>query len=99
MQPGEVWRYVSKGLNRERHVVVVSPAAINDSPGYGWVLALEVVGEEPEGLLAVEVPAFGWVTPRHLDALYKTSFQEEVGAVDADTMERIHRLLRVALDL
>lgn len=99
MRRGEIWRYVSKGLSRERLVVVVSTDAINTAPDQGWFLAVEVSPEDPGHLLAVELPGFGWVAPQHLDALYRRSCVEQVGVVDDDVMDRVGAMLRIALDV
>ena len=81
MRRGEIWRYVSKGLARERLIVVVSADALNAAPDQGWVLALEITPDDPGHLLAVELPDHGWITPQHLDALYRRSCIEKVGVV------------------
>lgn len=99
MRRGEVWRYVSKGLGRERLIVVVSTDAVNAAPDQGWFLAVEVSRDDPGHLLAVELPRHGWVAPQHLDALYRRSCVEQVDVVDDDVMERIGSMLRVALDV
>jgi mRNA-degrading endonuclease toxin of MazEF toxin-antitoxin module len=96
---GEIWRYVSKGLSRERFVVVLSTDAINDAPDQDWFLGVEIVPDDPGHLLAVEVTGHGWVTPQHLDALYRRSCVDEVGTVDADTLRRISSMLQIALDV
>ena len=99
MRRGEIWRYVSKGLARERLVVVVSTDAVNAAPEQGWFLGLEITPEDPGHLLAVEVPDKGWVTPQQLDALYRRSCVEQVGRIEDEVMERVGSMLRIALDL
>ncbi len=99
MRRGEIWRYVSKGLSRERLVVVLSTDAINAAPDQDWFLAVEVTEEDPGHLLSVELPGHGWVTPQHLDALYRRSCVDQAGVVDPETLTRISSMLQIALDL
>jgi hypothetical protein len=96
---GDIWRYVSKGLSRERLVVVLSTDAINAAPDQDWFLAVEIMPDDPGHLLSVEVAGHGWVTPQHLDALYRRSCVDQAGVVDAETLGRISSMVQIALDV
>ncbi|HKT05763.1 MAG TPA: hypothetical protein VJT31_40145 [Rugosimonospora sp.] len=95
---GEVWRYAPKGIPRERTVVIVSADGINNS-SRPWLYGLEVVHEDPQDILAVQLPGRLWVNGTSLSRLWREWLCEHVGSLEDDAMEAVDAMLRTAIDL
>lgn len=98
MRRGELWAYSPQVSPRRRTVVLVSSDGINTSPR-PWLIAAEMLPEDPGDILAVPVPGYGWVHAGNLSRVYRPWLTELVGHVPADTAERLDTALRAAVDL
>ncbi|RDI46715.1 hypothetical protein [Nocardia mexicana] len=98
MRRGELWIYNPHGSPRRRNVVLISSDGINESPR-PWLIAAEVVDEDPLDILAVSVPDHGWVHAGNLGRIYRGWLAERIGEVDTETLERLDTALRAAMDL
>ncbi|WP_280269129.1 hypothetical protein [Nocardia wallacei] len=98
MRRGELWIYNPHGSPRRRNVVLISSDGINESPR-PWLIAAEVVDEDPLDILAVSVPDHGWVHAGNLGRIYRGWLAERIGEMDTDTLERLDTALRAAMDL
>jgi mRNA interferase MazF len=95
---GELWVYNPHGSPRRRTIVLISSDGINDSPR-PWLIAAEVVDEDPRDILAVPIRGHGWVHAGNLGRIYRGWMAEHIGSADADTVDRIDTALRAAMDL
>jgi mRNA interferase MazF len=95
---GEVWRYAPKGTPRERAVLIVSADGINNSPRQ-WVYGLELMGDDPRDILAVQLPAGSWVNGTSLSRLWRDWFTERIGTLDGESRDAVDAMLRTALDV
>ncbi|GAB2719856.1 hypothetical protein [Nocardia thraciensis] len=98
MRRGELWIYNPHGSPRRRTVVLISSDGINESPR-PWLIAAELLDEDPLDILAVSVPDHGWVHAGNLGRIYRGWLAERIGEVDAETLERLDTALRAAMDL
>ncbi|WP_306364750.1 hypothetical protein [Nocardia sp. CC227C] len=98
MRRGELWVYHPHGTPRRRNIVLISSDGINESPR-PWLIAAEVLDEDPLDILAVPIPGHGWVHAGNLGRIYRPWLAERIGAVDTETEERIDTALRAAMDL
>lgn len=98
MRRGELWDYAPQGSPRLRTVVLVSSDGINESPR-PWLIAAEIVADDPQDILAVPVPGSGWVHAGNLSRVYRGWLNERLGQIGPDTEERLDSALRAALDL
>lgn len=98
MRRGELWAYAPKGMPRQRQLVIVSSDGINDS-ARTWLLAVEVVNDDPGDILAVHVPDLGWVYAGSVSRAYRDWLTERLDQLAPETMESIDTALRAALDL
>ncbi|ATL71175.1 hypothetical protein IU500_13310 [Nocardia terpenica] len=98
MRRGEVWIYNPHGSPRRRTVVLISSDGINESPR-PWLIAAEVVADDPLDILAVSIPGHGWVHAGNLGRIYRGWLADRIGVCDSDTLERIDTALRAAMDL
>lgn len=98
MRRGELWAYAPQISPRPRTVVLVSSDGINDSPR-PWLIAAEMLTDDPGDILAVPVPGHGWVHAGNLSRVYRGWLTECLGHVPADTAERLDTALWAALDL
>ncbi|ONM49445.1 hypothetical protein [Nocardia donostiensis] len=98
MRRGELWIYHPHGSPRRRTVVLISSDGINESPR-PWLVAAEVLDEDPQDILAVALPEHGWVHAGNIGRIYRGWLTERVGDIDLDTVERLDTALRAALDL
>jgi mRNA interferase MazF len=95
---GEVWRYAPKGSPRERTVVIVSADGINNSSRQ-WVYGLDLVDQDPQDILAVQLPQGLWVNGTSLTRLWREWLTDHLGVVDGETQGAIDAMLRTAQDL
>ncbi|MBF6329007.1 hypothetical protein [Nocardia transvalensis] len=98
MRKGDLWIYNPHGSPRRRNVVLISSDGINESPR-PWLIAAELLDEDPHDILAVSIPGHGWVHAGNLGRIYRGWLVERIDAVDTDTIERIDTALRAAMDL
>ncbi|MBY8859077.1 hypothetical protein K7711_21565 [Nocardia sp. CA2R105] len=98
MRKGELWIYNPHGLPRRRNVVLISSDGINESPR-PWLIAAELLDEDPQDILAVSIPGHGWVHAGNLGRIYRGWLAERIAAVEDDTLERLDTALRAAMDL
>lgn len=99
MRRGELWTYHPQGSPRRRRtVVLISSDGINESPR-PWLIAAEVVDEDPQDILAVAVPRYGWLHAGNIGRIYRGWLAERVDEMETDAMERLDRALRAAMDL
>lgn len=98
MRRGELWTYHPHGSPRRRQVLLISSDGINESPR-PWLVAAEVLQENPQDILAVTLPEHGWVHAGNIGRIYRGWLEERVGDIDTETTERLDTALRAALDL
>ncbi len=98
MRRGELWAYAPQGMPRQRRLVIVSSDGINDS-ARTWLLAVEVVEEDPGEILAVHVPDLGWVNAGSVSRAYRGWLTTRLDELGPETLESIDTALRAALDL
>ncbi|NKY85665.1 hypothetical protein [Nocardia veterana] len=98
MRRGELWSYTPHGSARRRNIVLISSDGINES-ARPWLIAAELLAEDPLDILAVSIPGHGWVHAGNLGRIYRGWLVERLGAVDDETVERLDTALRAAMDL
>ncbi|MBL1072984.1 hypothetical protein JK358_01095 [Nocardia sp. 2] len=99
MRKGEVWLYHPHGdAPRLRNIILISSDGINESPR-PWLIAAEVLDDDPQDILAVSIPGHGWIHAGNLGRIYRGWLTHHIGTVDIDTAERIDTALRAAMDL
>lgn len=100
MRRGEVWRYqpvaIRPGASTLR--LIVSADAVNtaDLP---VVLAVHIVPDDPDSLLAVRVGEQGWARALSIEPVMRSRLVERVAVADAETMEHLAAALRAVQDL
>lgn len=99
MQRGEIWAYRPKGPRGDRAVVIVSGDGINSDERRPWLLAVDIVRDDPGDLLAVPVARRGWVDSSTVVRVYRRWLTDRVDVLDEVTIERLDAALRAALDL
>jgi mRNA interferase MazF len=95
---GELWAYAPQIVPRQRTVVLVSSDSINASPR-PWLIAAEMLADDPGDILAVPIPGHGWVHAGNLTRVYRGWLTECIGQVPAETAARLDTALRAAVDL
>jgi hypothetical protein len=98
LERGEIWRYEAKGPRGPRLVVIVSGSGINMDGRRSWLLAVDIVPEDPGDLLAVPVPG-GWADASSVVRVYRRWLTSQADVLGAETRERLDVALRAALDL
>ncbi|WP_067673667.1 hypothetical protein [Nocardia miyunensis] len=98
MRKGELWIYNPHGSPRRRDIILISSDGINESPR-PWLIAAELLDEDPQDILAVSIPGHGWVHAGNLGRIYRGWLVERIDAVQDDTLERLDTALRAAMDL
>ncbi|MET8872672.1 hypothetical protein [Nocardia sp. NPDC004604] len=98
MRRGELWIYHPHGSPRRRTVVLISSDGINESPRQ-WLIAAEVVDEDPQDILAVPVERHGWVHAGNIGRIYRGWLAEPIDEMESDALERLDTALRAAMDL
>ncbi|MFE3441421.1 hypothetical protein ACFXNW_00155 [Nocardia sp. NPDC059180] len=98
MRRGELWLYHPHGSPRHRTVVLISSDGINESPR-PWLIAAEVLDQDPQDILAVQLGALGWVHAGNIGRIYRGWLAEQVDEAEPETMDRIDTALRAAMDL
>jgi mRNA-degrading endonuclease toxin of MazEF toxin-antitoxin module len=97
---GEVWRYepVAARPGQSTLRLIVSSDFVNevDLP---VVLALHLVDEDPDSLLAVRVGEHGWARAMSIEPVMRRRLVERLGAADPDTMDGVNAALRAVQDL
>jgi mRNA-degrading endonuclease toxin of MazEF toxin-antitoxin module len=97
---GDVWRYepAAPRPGQSRLRLIVSSDIVNevDLP---VVLALHLVDEDPDSLLAVRVGEHGWARAMSIEPIMRRRLIERVGAADLDTMDGVNAALRAVQDL
>lgn len=100
MRRGEVWRYepVAPRPRQSTLRLIVSSDIVNevDLP---VVLALHVVNEDPDSLLAVRVGDHGWARAMSVEPVMRRRLVEQVGVADLETMDGVNAALRAVQDL
>ena len=100
MRRGEVWRYepVAARPGQSTLRLIVSSDIVNevDLP---VVLALHLVDEDPDSLLAVRVGEHGWARAMSIEPVMRRRLVERVGAADPDAMDGVNAALRAVQDL
>lgn len=98
MRRGEVWRV--SGLARERVVLVVGNDAVTDL--YTSAQTVEIAGPRARETLVtvrIDAPVQGVALVANVVPTLKKRFEELLGTVDAETMERVEIALRAVYDL
>ncbi|MEU7142146.1 hypothetical protein ABZ942_22045 [Nocardia sp. NPDC046473] len=98
MRRGELWIYNPHGSPRRRTVVLISSDGINESPR-PWLIAAEVVEDDPQDILAVPVQSYGWVHAGNIGRIFRGWLAERVDEMESETLERLDTALRAAMDL
>ncbi|MBF6098996.1 hypothetical protein [Nocardia cyriacigeorgica] len=98
MRRGELWLYHPHGSPRHRTVVLISSDGINESPR-PWLIAAELLDQDPQDILAVPLGSLGWVHAGNIGRIYRGWLAERVDEADAETMDRLDTALRAAMDL
>ncbi|MFD0365483.1 hypothetical protein ACFQZZ_28950 [Nocardia sp. GCM10030253] len=99
MRRGELWIYYPHGSPpRRRTVVLISSDGINESSRQ-WLIAAEVLDQDPQDILAVSVPRHGWVHAGNIGRIYRGWLAERVDEMGTEELERLDTALRAAMDL
>jgi mRNA-degrading endonuclease toxin of MazEF toxin-antitoxin module len=98
---GEIWRYnpviARPGSSLAR--LIVSADGINQVAELPVILGIQVVERDPGGLLAVEVPPWGWASALGVEQVLRRRLVERLDVVAPEVMEQVDAALRAALDL
>jgi mRNA interferase MazF len=96
---GELWIYYPHGSpQRRRTVVLISSDGINESSRQ-WLIAAEILDQDPQDILAVSVPQHGWVHAGNIGRIYRGWLAECVDVMGAEELDRLDTALRAAMDL
>ncbi|MEU2258519.1 hypothetical protein [Nocardia xishanensis] len=98
MRRGELWSYHPHGSPRRRAVVLISSDGINESPRQ-WLIAAELLDQDPQDILAVQVPGRGWVHAGNIGRIYRGWLAERIDDMESEVLERLDTALRAAMDL
>ncbi|RJO76787.1 hypothetical protein D5S18_11115 [Nocardia panacis] len=98
MRRGELWTYHPHGFTRQRTIVLISSDGIHESPR-PWLIAAEVMAEDPQDILAVQLAPHGWVHAGNIGRIYRGWLAERVAETDTEVLERLDTALRAAMDL
>ncbi|MGV9615931.1 hypothetical protein [Nocardia xishanensis] len=98
MRRGELWSYHPHGSPRRRTVVLISSDGINESPRQ-WLIAAELLDQDPQDILAVQVPGRGWVHAGNIGRIYRGWLAERIDDMESEVLERLDTALRAAMDL
>jgi mRNA-degrading endonuclease toxin of MazEF toxin-antitoxin module len=96
-----VWRYepVAARPGQSKLRLIVSSDFVNEVDELPVVLALHLVQEDPESLLAVRVGEHGWARALSIEPVIRRRLVERVDAADLDTMDAVNAALRAVQDL
>lgn len=101
MRRGEIWRYnpviARPGSSLAR--LIVSADGVNRVEELPVILGIQVVESDPGGLLAVEVPPWGWASALGVEQVLRRRLTERLDVVGPEVMEQVDRALRAALEL
>jgi len=95
---GELWSYHPRGSTRQRTVVIISSDGINESSRQ-WLIAAELLEQNPQDILAVTVPDRGWVHAGNIGRIYRGWLAEHIDTMDTEVLDRVDTALRAAMDL
>ncbi|MFC9893503.1 hypothetical protein ACFVMC_07395 [Nocardia sp. NPDC127579] len=98
MRRGELWTYHPHGSTRQRTIVLISSDGIHDSPRR-WLIAAEIMAEDPKDILAVTVPGHGWVHAGNIGRIYRDWLADRVDEMTPEVIDRLDTALRAAMDL
>ncbi|MFE7796769.1 MULTISPECIES: hypothetical protein [unclassified Nocardia] len=99
MRRGELWTYYPHGSPpRRRTVVLISSDGINESTRQ-WLIAAEILDQDPQDILAVPVSRHGWVHAGNIGRIYRGWLAERVDEMETEELERLDTALRAAMDL
>ncbi|MFI9506908.1 hypothetical protein [Nocardia sp. NPDC052566] len=98
MRRGELWIYHPHGSPRRRTIVLISSDGINESPR-PWLIAAEVMDENPRDILAVPVVGHGWVHAGNIGRIYRDWLAHRVDEMEPEALDRLDTALRAAMDL
>lgn len=79
--------------------LIVSSDAINAVDAMPVVLALRVVADDPESLLAVRIGEHGWARAMSIELVIRRRLVERIDQADVDTMDAVSAALRAVQDL
>jgi mRNA-degrading endonuclease toxin of MazEF toxin-antitoxin module len=98
---GEVWRYgpVAPRPGHSNLRLIVSSDIVNEAVDLPVVLALHLVDQDPESLLAVQVGEYGWARALSIEPVVRRRLVERINQADADTMDAVNAALRAVQDL
>jgi hypothetical protein len=98
---GEVWRYqpVVNRPGQSTQRLIVSLDAYNADERGSTVLALQIVDDDPGGLLAVRIGEFGWARALSVEPVTRGRLIECLGVADRTEIDAVSTALRAALDL
>ena len=98
MRRGELWSYHPHGSTRHRTVALISSDGINESSRQ-WLIAAEVMDQDPHDILAVTVPDRGWIHAGNIGRIYRGWLAEYFDTMDTEVLDRVDTALRAAMDL
>jgi mRNA-degrading endonuclease toxin of MazEF toxin-antitoxin module len=97
---GEVWRYepVAARPGQSALRLIVSSDVVNevDLP---VVLAIHLVDEDPDSMLAVRIGEHGWARAMSIEQVIRRRLVERIGAADSNAMDGVNAALRAVQDL
>jgi mRNA-degrading endonuclease toxin of MazEF toxin-antitoxin module len=98
---GELWRYdpVISRAGQSPIRLIVSADALNAADGLPTVYGMQLAGEDPESLLAVQIGEYGWALTTAIERLLRRRMVELVGRATTGEMEQVDSALRAAFDL
>jgi hypothetical protein len=98
---GEIWRYTPviarPGSSLAR--LIVSANGINQVDELPVILGIQVVEGDPGGLLAAEVPPWGWASALGVEQVLRRRLVERLDVVAPEVMEQVDAALRAALEM
>ncbi|MGV9823335.1 hypothetical protein [Nocardia xishanensis] len=78
--------------------MLISSDGINESPRQ-WLIAAELLDQDPQDILAVQVPGRGWVHAGNIGRIYRGWLAERIDDMESEVLERLDTALRAAMDL
>jgi mRNA-degrading endonuclease toxin of MazEF toxin-antitoxin module len=88
---GDIWVYrpVIERPGQSRLRLIVSNDALNADESLPYVRGLQVVDEDPGGLLSVRIEPHGWATALSSEMVMRRRLVEQVGIATADEMYNV----------
>jgi mRNA-degrading endonuclease toxin of MazEF toxin-antitoxin module len=98
---GQLWRYqpVIQRPGGSTARLIISADGLNQLDELPVVLGLQVLAEDPGGLLAVQVEPWGWASALGVEQIIRRRLVEHLDTVSAEVMEQVDQALRAAMEL